>query len=104
MLLFSLPFSLNSFSSKSAEQTSPKHKPVVRDDSPIRNKEAYYGGPHYHTPVREQSPQPDIPLGYRQSPVVSCENSFDEQLETLLLFIKVQTSSKHFPGNHTHYF
>ena len=51
--VFSSTIFLHISSPKQADQTLPKHKPVVRDDSPIRNKEAYYGGPHYHTPVRE---------------------------------------------------
>ena len=33
-----------------SEQTSPKHKPQIQDDSPIRSKEAYYGGDHTHMP------------------------------------------------------
>lgn len=30
------------------EQSSPKHKLLNEDDSPIRSKEAYYGGTHSH--------------------------------------------------------
>lgn len=29
-------------------QSSPKHKPVSREDSPIRSKEPFYGGAHHH--------------------------------------------------------
>ncbi|XP_067943120.1 uncharacterized protein [Watersipora subatra] len=32
------------------QQSSPKHKPLLRDDSPIRSKEPYYGGAHHHMP------------------------------------------------------
>lgn len=34
--------------SNAALNSSPKHKPLVQEDSPIRSKEAYYGGAHHH--------------------------------------------------------